>query len=132
LALAVIGISLYSAEPTNAQNPVTTLIDRISEKFNLKKEDVQKVADDFRSEKQKTWEEQRKKNLDEKLSEAVKSGKITEAQKQAILKKMEELRNKKETNRVEMQNWLKQNGLEGKFGFGLGKFGKGRGMHYWK
>src|SRR3989338_6615511 len=105
LGISVIGLSLYFAKPSHAQNPVTTLLDRIAEKFNLKKEDVQKVADDFRLEKQKTMQEQRRKNLDEKLTQAVKDGKITESQKQEILKKMEELQKNNEADRTQMQNW---------------------------
>ena len=132
LGLAVIGLSLYFAQPTNAQNPVTSLIERIAEKFNLNKDDVQKTVEEFRTEKMNYMQTERKANLEEKLTQAVADGKISETQKQTILKKMDELKNHRETHRTDMEAWMKQNGLEGKFfGFGMGKTGMGRGMHFW-
>jgi len=131
LGLFTIVGSLYFAKPTQAQNPVTTLIDRIAEKFNLNQNEVQKVADDFRSEKMKTMQTERRARLEERLTQAVSNGKITQTQKNSILKKMDELQKKREEDRTDMLNWAKQNGLEGKgFGMGMGKFG--RGMHFRK
>lgn len=127
ISLVIIGGSLYMVKDANALTSNPTLINRIAEKFNLKQDEVQKVAQDFRLEKMKTIQDQRKKNFEEKLIQAVKNGTITEAQKQAFLKKFDELQKNRESERAEMQDWAKQNGLDNlemKFGFRHFKFGR--------
>ncbi|HLC83669.1 MAG TPA: hypothetical protein VJI69_07550 [Bacteroidia bacterium] len=140
LALFITGFSIYGVSRTNAQstaNTQQTLIQKIAEKFNLNKDEVQDVADDFRTQKIQTMQAERKARLEQKLSEAVSSGKISETQKQAILKKHDELQKKHEAERAEMETWAQQNGLDnlgfGFKGFGMHKFGFGMqgGMHGW-
>lgn len=121
--LLIIGGSLFLttsafAEDSNNQS----LLERISEKFNLKKDDVQNVASDFRSEKLKSRQAKHRTRLEQRLEIAVKDGKLTETQKNAILQKMDEIQKRHEAERTELLNWAKQNGLEN-FGMGFGKFG---------
>lgn len=129
ISLVIIGGSLYMVKDANALISNPTLINRIAEKFNLKQDDVQKVAEEFRTEKMKTMQVQAKTRLEEKLTLAVSDGKITEVQKQAFLNKFDELQKNRESERAEMQNWAKQNGLDNlgfgmKFGFRHFKFGR--------
>lgn len=122
-ALMIIGASIFLTSSAFAQDSNNqSLLGRISEKFNLKKDDVQNVAFDLRSEKLKSRQVKQRTRLEQKLENAVKDGKITEAQKSAILQKMDELQKRHEAERTELLNWAKQNGLEN-FGMGLGKFG---------
>ena len=136
LAIFVIAASLIAAAKTNAQvTSPQSLIDQIAEKFNLNKDEVQIVAEDFHNEKLNNFSVEHKARMEEKLSEAVASGKITDAQKLAILKKHEELQKRHEAERTEMLEWSKQNGLDNldfKMGLGMHKFGHGFGMHKWK
>lgn len=105
-ALAVIGAGLLSTTSTFAQsstdttNPMSSLVQKISEKFNLDQADVQAVFDQEHQERHAQMEGK----FDAKLSQYVTDGKITEAQKQLIIQKRAELKANLETNRDSMQN----------------------------
>ena len=112
LALGIIasvgyfGSSLVLADD---ENPVhQTLITRIAQKFNLKEADVEAVFEAVRDERQ----EEMKAKKEEKLSQAVSDGVITEAQKTAILAKMQEHMGERQQNREEMQSWFKEQGID--------------------
>ena len=127
LALAIIGTALASSSFVSAQdtNGPDSLITAIAQKFNLNETDVKSVFEEQRSKHQA----ERKAAVEQKLTQAVADGKITEAQKQAILAKVaanqdnkpnfeefknltpEQRREKMEQKRTEMENWAKQNGL---------------------
>lgn len=136
---------LFSAVPAYAADThpwYQTLIERIAQKFGLKQSDVQQVVDDVRTEHR----EQMEKTYEEKLSQLVADGKITDAQKKLIIDKHTELKNKREQNRTTFQNlsneekrtqmqkerdeletWAKQNNIDIQYLFGLGKHAKGLG-----
>lgn len=127
LAAAIIGSVLASSNFVSAQESTSanSLVAAIASKFNLNQADVQAVFDEQR---EKHHEEMEAK-LEARLTQAVTEGKITEAQKQAILAKHEEMRNNRpdrsglqnmsseerqsqmEARRSEMKAWLSQNGL---------------------
>lgn len=127
LALAIIGTALASSNFVSAQDTSgpDSLITAIAQKFNLNEADVKTVFEEQR-EKHHT---QMKANLEQKLTQAVTDGKITEAQKQAILIKLSEIHENKpnfeefknlteeqrkanmEEKKAEMENWAKENGL---------------------
>ncbi len=112
LALGVIasvgyfGGSYVMAGDTNPMHD--SLITKIAQKFNLKEADVEAVFESVRDERQ----EEMKANRQEKLSQAVKDGVITEAQKNTLLAKMEEHIGERRENREEMQNWFKSQGID--------------------
>lgn len=120
LALGVIasvgyfGTSYVLAEDTNPMHD--SLITKIAQKFNLKEADVEAVFESVRDEKR----DEMKKIREEKLSQAVKDGVITEAQKNTLLSKMEEhigegrvsASSSRDKNRSEMQNWFKAQGID--------------------
>jgi len=127
LALAIIGTALASSNLVFAQNTngPDSLITSIAQKFNLNETDVKSVFEEQRSKHQA----ERKAAVEQKLTQAVKDGKITEAQKQAILAKVsenqkdkpnfgefknltpEQRKAKMDEKRAEMETWAKQNGL---------------------
>ena len=91
------------------ENPMhQTLISRIAEKFNLKESDVEAVFEAVRDEKHEEMKAEREK----RLSQAVSDGVITEAQKMAILSKMNENISERRGNREEMQNFFKEQGID--------------------
>ena len=128
LTLLVVGGSVLSVGYVNAQgeeNPASTLVTKISQKFNLNESEVQAVFDEARDEKKTEM----KSNFENRLNQAVADGKITESQKTVIMEKfgnpsenkvgredfknmtMEERKTKMEGKRTEMENWATQNGI---------------------
>jgi hypothetical protein len=112
LALGVIasvgyfGTGFVLADDTNPMHE--SLITRIAQKFNLKESDVEAVFEAVRDERQEEMKQERQ----EKLSQAVNDGIITEAQKVTLLAKMDEHIGERRTNRTEMQNWYKSEGID--------------------
>ena len=141
---AVIGIlSMGLARPTYAfeSGQYSPLIQRIIDKFKLNKTEVTAEVDAYRLEKQTEMQKQ----LETKLTELVKNGKLTEAQKSKILAKHAELKKNKpdfsdmtkEERRAEhdkiqseLKTWAEANGIDLKYMFlwGQGKYGKGLGV----
>jgi len=98
----------------DGQNPMQSLVQKIADKFGLKKEDVQAVFDQDRSDRQAEMETKKLAELDQ----LVKDGKITEAQKQLIINKQKE----RETNRqTEMQTMQGKTDEERKAAFEANK-----------
>ena len=147
--LTLAGVVVFGAANTYAQsptpsNPFQTIVQRIAQKFGLNEADVQSVFDEVRQEHQ--FQVQVK--FEERLAQLVTQGEITETQKQLILAKHKELlekkqqtdwqnmtyeqrRQAKESQRQEMENWAKENGIDLQFIFGgFHKFGWGMGGHW--
>ena len=142
--LAVIGaLSMGLARPVYAfdSGEYSPLIQRIVDKFKLNKTEVTTVVDTYRLEKQAEMQKQ----LETKLTELVKSGKLTEAQKAKILAKHAELKKNKpdfsdmtrekrraehDKIQTELKTWAEANGIDLKYMFlwGQGKYGKGLGV----
>lgn len=90
-------------------NPMyESLVTKIAQKFNLKEADVEAVFEAVRDERRDEMKSQRS----ERLTQAVSDGVITEAQKVTLLAKMEEHIGERQVNRVEMQNWYKDQGID--------------------
>ena len=127
LALAIIGTAAATTTLVSAQDTTGTnsIVAAIAAKFNLNQSDVQAVFDEQKSK----HHAEMKATMDQKLTQAVTDGKITEAQKQAIAAHFGEMKNKKiepgqfkdmteeerkafhEQKQAEMDAWLSQNGL---------------------
>ena len=101
-----LGISQAQAAQENGNSD--TLVERIASKFNLSQNDVQAVADEVHTERQQA----RRAEQDSKLDKAVTDGAITQAQKDALVAKRNELRAKSTQNRDEMQKWMDDNGID--------------------
>lgn len=110
LGLLVVGImgwaGITNAATTNSTS--TTLVDKLAQKFNLKKTDVQAVFDESRQERQKERQTQVGNNLDK----AVTDGVITKDQKQKIIDKQTQLQKDRQAKKDEMIKWFKDNGID--------------------
>lgn len=133
-AAALLGIGIASADDTN---PATSLIDRITERFSLNRDDVQAVFDEFHEERQA--EHQQK--MEEHLQTAVDAGKITAEQRDLILQKMQEVQAQRESFKdlepearqeamknlhEELKTWAEENNIPAPFGL-MGPRHKGPG-----
>lgn len=102
-SLLWMGISRVQAATQN--QPV---VDKLVERFNLNKDEVIGVFDEVRQEKQ----QQMLTAMGERLDEAVNDGVITTEQKQALLNKHQEMWEKQNQLREEMQTWMEQSGID--------------------
>lgn len=120
-----------------------TIVQKIANRFGLKQEEVQSVFSEARLERQ----DQMQSRFEQRLAQDVEAGKITESQKQAIIDKHNELRERyvKPENwqnlspesrqslmhekRTELENWAKDNGIDMGYFFG-GAFGIRSGRGY--
>lgn len=142
LAAATIGIvgasTLGVSFAAHAQSDGSsgTLVDKIAQKFNLNRDEVQKVFDENRAE----HKAERQQQLEEKLNQAVAQGQITSEQKDEILAKLKEMRSFMDSlkdkssserksaikaKRDELKQWAKDNNIPEKFIMPHGMHGPG-------
>jgi len=113
IALTQVGFVSAATADTNELPPG---IQAVIEKFNLNKDEVVKVLEVDRASRQ----EEMKAKFEEKLATLVTEGKITQAQKDAIITKHNELESNKDSNNHEemktlhdeFQNWLTEQGID--------------------
>lgn len=144
LAFSILTAGAYGAKITFAQDSEVqeTVVQKIATKFNLKTSDVQSVFDQARLERQA----QLQQLYEQKLTDAVSSGKLTEAKKQLLLVKHKELiaehtqemakfqtmtpeerRAERLKERAELEKWASDNGIDISYLFGFGKGGMHKG-----
>lgn len=149
-AATVLGAGLFTSRQVfaqetvqSAENPMTSLVQRIAQKFNLQESEVQAVFDQDRQERQA----QHEATAEAQLTQLVTDGKITEAQKQLIIQKRNELHEKRqnemdtrkamtreerhsgmETERQALEDWAEQNNIDLQYLMMLNGEGKGPGM----
>lgn len=127
------GVGMASAQSSSSNRD--GLVDKIAQKFNLNKNDVQKVFD----EQHAAHEAERQQRMEERLAQAVKDGKLTQAQADAIKSKMAEMKTFKDslkdkteqerhdamkTKMDELKQWADQNNIpKGYFPMGHGMKG---------
>ena len=93
-AVSIIGVGSLAAT-AQAQGDGNTLVDKISQKFHVDKNEVQKVFDEDRA----SHQAEHQQKYEEMLNQAVKDGKLTQAQKDKVLAKHNELKKEMEQNR---------------------------------
>jgi hypothetical protein len=153
-AVGVIGGGLFGAHNVSAQtttpkqNGLSGLVEMIAQKFNLDKSQVQGVVDQYQQQHKTEMEQVMQDRLNTKLDTMVKNGKITAAQKQAILNKLAELKKNynpetfknmtpeqrkaaKEKEISDLKAWAQSQGIDLKLlpMFGMKGMGRGMGMH---
>lgn len=139
IVLSILGSATFVGSQAFAQTSgQDTIVQMIADKFHLNKSDVQSVFDQH----QTTRLQERQQKIADRLTQAVKDGKITEAQKSLIENKLKELAANRQSSfdkfkdmtqderRAEMQkqkqaldDWAAQNGIDPQYlfpGFGMG------------
>lgn len=89
-----------TSSSSGGNDPFSSLVSAIATKFNLKTADVQAVFDAQRIK----MEAARTEEIKTKLAELVKTGKLTQAQSDAIIAKRAELEKTREANRSSMDS----------------------------
>lgn len=109
-ALLLISAAGVGARVVMAQNldSYPSIVQKLAQRFNLNPDEVEQVFDEERDERRQKVQD----NFEEELDEAVKDGKITEAQKNAILKKQAEMQEEQEKLREELENWAEENSID--------------------
>lgn len=128
--VGTIAVGIGTANAGVAAGPLQPIVQKIAQRFGISEQDVQSVFDEAKNERQA----QKLARFEKRLTDAVNEGKITEAQKQAILTKNKDLSENRQQKRQEFESWLQQNGLEDVdlFGLHMKQFGgKGGGWHKW-
>ncbi len=147
LTVAVLGAGVLTSTQVFAQtsgDPMSSIVQKIADKFGLNKTDVQAVFDQDRADRKTAMEGK----FESQLDQAVKDGKLTDAQKQLIISKRKELETTRqnqmqnmqgksrdeikaameanratmEAERKSLEDWAKQNGIDVKYlmgGFGM-------------
>lgn len=137
---AILGAANVNAHDSSTRN---ALVDRLTTKLNLNKDDVQKVFDEVATEHRAEM----KKNFEERLQQGVEDGDITADQKAKIIAKHNEMetfrlslegktaaevREAMEAKRNEMEKWADDNNIPTgylRFGHSNRGGGFGEGMH---
>ncbi len=138
IAVAVIAIaaaSIMGAASVSAQNTEarTSMIQQLAAKLGIEESKVQTAMDSIHTERQAAMQQQ----MEDKLTQAVADGKITEAQKQLILKKHAEMkaehqsdweamknmspqerREERQSHRAKLEAWADENGIDMSLFFG--------------
>jgi len=122
LILTAGAYSVYAANSESTQK-YPPVIEKLVTTFNLDRNKVDEVLNDYRQER----ESERKAFVEDKLDRLVKDGEITEKQKEAILKKVDELQGKFEElknlspeerreamqkQRTDLEAWAKENDID--------------------
>jgi hypothetical protein len=142
-ALIVGGLSLSTTQASafNKSFSDHPMISKIAEKFGLDEAEVQGFMEEQREAKQAEMQEK----FMEKLNAAIADGKLTQEQKELILQKHEEMKNRqvgqkenmhdltpeerevmreeRQAEREGMELWLEENGIDGEY------FGHGNGFN---
>lgn len=124
------GVGIANAETgtsSSSNDPMSSLVEKISSTFNLDKTKVQELFDQDRSDREAEREEQQA----ERLQALVDDGTITSAQKTAIESKIKEMKTEREADkdsmseltdeerkakmdemRTDLESWAKEQGID--------------------
>lgn len=100
--------SFLKTNPTENQTKFPTVIQRLVDKFKLNSAEVERVVEEVQNERQQEMRARR----DAKLGEAVNGGIITQEQKNTLLDKEDEWRQKQTQLMQERQQWMSQSGID--------------------
>ena len=128
---AFFGVNAVKADEESSTHP---MVQALVERFNLNEDEVETFFSEQKEERHQVVQQ----NKEDRLSEAVSDGVITEEQKSALTEKWgemhEENMQERQSHRDEMQAWMENEGIDHDAlmeyaGFGKGEFGKmGKGM----
>jgi hypothetical protein len=87
-----LGVQTANAATDTSTDPMSGLVQKIADKFNLNKDEVQAVFDAQRTE----MEAERTQEMKDRLAQAVKDGKLTQDQADKITAKLAEMKANRE------------------------------------
>ena len=95
IIISIIAVSPAHAETNSgsSKNPFSLFVELIAQKLGIDKTKVQNIANEYKNTKMKEKKATMQTRQESRLNNLVKKGKITEAQKQAILQKLKEFEN---------------------------------------
>jgi len=135
MAVTILGGSLIAPKAALAADNtwadhINTMIEKLSSKFNLNKDEVKNTFEEMRTQRQQERQKEMQAQFETRLNQAVKDGKITEDQKAKIMAKHQELQKERGSKHDEMEAWAEKNGidLEWMMGFGGPRGMMGRGF----
>jgi len=102
----VTGLGVASAATGSSAEPreMSSLVDKLVEKFNLNRGEVEAVFEDQRAEREAAMQQR----VEERLNKAVSEGKLTEEQKGKILAKLAEIRAEHKDNHEALKDMTKE------------------------
>lgn len=100
IGIGGLSVGAASAATNTSGASGTSIVDKLVAKFGLNKSDVQAVFDENRTAR----EAERLSKLQERLDTAVKDGKLTQKQSDAIVAKFKELQSAREANREKFES----------------------------
>lgn len=114
VSAALMGVNHVAAQtPTPASYP--SIIQLLAQKLGIDQTRVQQAFDEIHQEKKVQMEAR----MEQVLEDAVRAGKLTGAQKNALLEKLQSLKSQNQTSREhmmnqkqELQDWAKQQGID--------------------
>lgn len=144
IGTAGIATTAYATTNSGSSEQRTSLAETLASRFNLNKDEVQKVIDEEKTARQA----EREQKIKDEISSLVSSGKLTQDQADKINQKRSELQKEREqakanresgsttesdkstksanreAKKQELTNWLKEQGISEEYAYLLG----GRGM----
>jgi hypothetical protein len=124
ISTSMVGTSSVFARESDVQNdPMHTLVQKLAQKFKVDESEIQTVFDQVHEQKRSEMQ----KKFEDRLSQLVTEGKITEAQKQLLLSKQKELQQmrttmldmtpeerkvQKQQLQTELKEWAEQNDID--------------------
>ncbi len=136
--LAGAGVANATTNTNGQNNPFSSLVETIANKFNLNKTEVQAVFDEQRTQMQAAREQETK----DQIAQLVTDGKLTQAQADKINAKRTELEaerangqtqtqserdSEREAHKTELDTWLKENDIDSEYVYLLMGGGRGHG-----
>lgn len=115
--IGLVGLGGATAASAYSGSSDSSLIDRLVEKFNLDKSEVEAVFDEV----QTARETERQAEMSQQLQSAVDDGDITAEQKTAIEAKLKELQDARKTERTALETWAEDNDIDMKYLMGGGR-----------
>ena len=121
-SVGALGMQTANAAPDTSTDPMSSLVQKIADKFNVNSDDVQEVFDAQRTEMEATREQEMK----DKLAQAVNGGKLTQDQANKITAKLAEMKANRDsmkdktgderhaamkTARDELKKWAEDNNI---------------------
>ncbi len=147
LGVVIVGSGLFGATQVLAQannGNYPSFVQELAQKLGIDQSKVQQAVDQIRQD----HKSQMQTHFNDTLDQAVKDGELTEAQKQLVLDKRQELQNTKQNfkdmtsqerrqamqnQRQQLEDWAKQNNIDLKYLFrGHGSLGGFKGRWGWK